>query len=260
MPKNIKKKGVKYMEKISKLVKKIESRGYWAIIIESLGGLSKDTKNLVPRDKYHILQTTNVQYRGWPVPYFPNIGDLNQNGEFVKISENISGGIDWEHYKQIFTLFQSGQFVLISGVSEDWVDESERLQMSELNSYKEQKILSFVSTTYYFTEVFIFISKFINSDLFQDVSDFHVKFSLKNTNNRTLKMFGANRVEFFKDYTSTAGDIKIYNRTINSKTFAKTWKKELLNSTINFYKYFGDYVPNSKVIESDIDNLLERKY
>lgn len=244
---------------ISKLTKKIKSRGHWVIILEPLKELDRNVKNLAPRDKYQILKDTSVKYRGWPVPYFPNIGEQDPDQDFLKMSEDISAGIDWEHYKQSFTLFESGQFVLISGANEDWVDESEALQMSDLKFAKPHEILSFVSTTYYLTEIFVFISKLISSNLYKDINNFNFRFYLKNTDKRKLRIFG-NRVEFSKDYSVFAEDIKIYDDIIDKKDFVKTWKIRLLNTAMRFYKHFGDYDPNPKVIQSDIDNLLERKY
>jgi hypothetical protein len=244
---------------ISQLKEKIKSRGHWVVILEPL--IPKEfSPETHPIDKYKILSNQAVRYRGWPTPYFPKVNSLDKEKEDLEISEDITGGIDWEHYKEVFTLFNSGQFVLVSGVSEDWIDESEGLQLSEMKNYKDKKILSFVSTTYYFTEVFAFILNLINSDLYKDVSNFHFRFYLQNTKGRTLKIFGGRRVEFFRDYTATAKNIKICEYSFTKDTFTTTWQDKLLEYTIGFYKFFVGYEPNPKVIQSDIDNLLNRRF
>jgi len=244
---------------ISQLKEKIKTRGHWIIILEPISSDQNSTP-LHPTDRYRILLNQAVRYRGWPTPYFPKIESSNDPKDFLEISKNITGSIDWEHYKEVFTLFDSGQFVLISGVQEDWVEESNRLQLTELKSYEPNKILSFISTTYYFTEVFAFISNLINSEIYSNTEEFVFKFYLQNTKDRTLKIFGGKRVEFSKDYTCTTETIKICEYLFTKENFINTWKDKLFESIIRFYKFFVGYEPNEKVIRSDIDNLLNRRF
>jgi len=198
----------------SKFIEKVKTRGYWLLILEPTERINNKFENYHPRDRYDILKTTNVQYRGWPTPYFPP--NSPEDGNFLKISEDITGGVDWEHYKEIFTLFSSGQFLLLSGVPEDWVDESERLKGSELGKYKPGEILSFVSTIYYITEMFVFIRNLINSNLYKETPSFMLKLSLGNTNDRKLKAFG-NRIDFFYEYKSSSKKIKIFDGPIKKE-------------------------------------------
>ena len=241
---------------IYKFIKKIKSRGYWLLILEPIRERNEKIENNHPRDKYDILKTTNVQYRGWPTPFFPS--SFPEEGNFLKISENITGGIDWEHYKEIFTLFESGQFTLLSSIPEDWIDESKRLQGSDLNQYKQGEILSFVSATYYITEIFVFIKNLINSNLYKEIHSFRLKLYFNNTDNRKLKAFG-NRIGFFHEYKSTSTNIKVFDNQIEKESFSEAWETIAKNSIINFYKYFGTYDPSASMIETDIKNLLERR-
>lgn len=242
---------------ISQIRDKTTSRGHWIIILEPL---ESNTSNIHPRDRYKILTEQSVRYRGWPFPYFPDINTSKLENEFVEISDDISGGIDHQHYKECFTLFKSGQFVTINGVSEDWVDESELLQFSPLKSYKQGEVLSFVSTTYLLSEMFLFIKNLISSELYKKNNNFMLKIYLQKNKGRSLKIFDPLRVEFSMDYKSSAENIAIYKEAFTKEHFIKNWKDILIECCIKFYKFFGTYDPNVKVIESDIDNLINRRY
>ena len=242
---------------ISKIRNKIASRGHWVVILAPLD--NQVSNNTHPRDKYKILSEQSVEYRGWPYPYFPDINNAQEWDE-ISTEDDINGCVDYEHHKECFTLFKSNQFVDIRGIPEDWVDESTFLQGGELKGYKDGEVLSFVSTTYFFTEVFLFIKNLINSDLYKDTNNFHFKFHCQKTKGRSLKIFGHERIDFSMDYKSTAANIKICEFIFTKDQFANNWEKMLIDCCIGFYKFFGTYEPSVKVIQSDIENLVNRRY
>ncbi len=241
----------------SKVREKIASRGHWFVIV---GPVEENTNKDHPREKYKILQNSAVRYRGWPYPYFPEINNREPFSSVVFERGKIKGCSDIEHHKECFTLFESNQFVSIKGIPEDWVDESPYLQSSPLKEYSKGEVLSFVTTTNSFTEVFLFVKNLVNSDLYKDTQNFYFKFQYQKILDRALKIFGGNRIEFSMDYKSLSPAITVCDLLLNKEYFTTNWKNILIKSCREFYKNFGSYEPNEKVIESDIDNLINRRF
>jgi hypothetical protein len=244
---------------ISQLKNKIASRGHWYFILGPVEN-NKTINNSHPRDNYEILRKQGVHFRGRPFPYFPKIDSLHPERENVSLDENITAYRDWEHYKECFTLFNSGQFFYLTGLYEDWVDESTRLQETIYREYSPGTVLNYVTATYFLTEVFIFVKNMIDSELYKEADEFLFDFRIQKTKGRTLKIFDPKRVGFFQDYKCTAPNITLYKSFFVKKYFIENWKEELLKASLDFYKFFGNYEPNEKVIKSDIDNLLNRRF
>lgn len=235
---------------------KIASRGHWFIIV---GPENKEEDNTHPRDKYNILKQLAIQHRGWPYPYFPEINDNQSFSSLTFEEQKVKGCTDFLHRKECFTLFKSNQFISIKAIGEDWIDEAEHLQDSDLKDYKPGEVLSFVSTTYSFTEVFMFVKNLVNSDLYKTSNNFYFKFQYQKLKDRTLKIFGGNRIGFSMDYKSTSPAISVCELLLEKEYFTTNWNEILLNGCMEFYKYFGSYEPNEKVIKSDINNFINRK-
>lgn len=238
---------------------KIASRGHWFVIVGP-GEEREEESTEYPRDKYNILKQLGIQHRGWPYPYFPGIDNEKPFASLIFEDQKIKGCSDFQHQKECFTLFKSNQFVSIKAIGEDWVDESENLQNSELKDYEPGEILSFVSTTYSFTEVFMFVKNLVDSDLYKTHNNFYFKFQYQKLRGRTLKIFGKDRIGFSMDYKSNSAAICVCELFLEKEYFMTNWRKILLEGCIKFYKNFGSYEPSEKVIESDINNFINRRF
>ena len=94
-------------------LKKIHSRGYWEVKIRPD---SFDPARVAgPEDLAAILNKTAVRLRGWDFPHQGN-RPLRRGEDKGWVGQET----DWEHYREAWRLYPSGQFIHHSALKEDW--------------------------------------------------------------------------------------------------------------------------------------------
>ena len=134
---------------MNELLEKIRSRGYWKVIIRPATFVEKRISNT--SDLYPILEKTSVQVRIWGFPHLDNNEKLGINVDWI------GQEIAWEYYLELWRFYQSGQFVHLSGMAEDWLDRS-RLSPPD-QSWKPRTFLNVVGVVFRFTEIFEFAAR-----------------------------------------------------------------------------------------------------
>src|SRR5918999_2600983 len=134
---------------MNELLEKIRSRGYWKVIIRPATFVEKRISNT--SDVYPILEKTSVQVRIWGFPHLDNNEKLGINVDWI------GQEIAWEYYLELWRFYQSGQFVHLSGMAEDWLDRS-RLSPPD-QSWKPRTFLNVVGAVFRFTEIFEFAAR-----------------------------------------------------------------------------------------------------
>jgi len=137
---------------MSELTSKIRSRGHWEVIIAP-------TSFVAGRIEYSALwptiQRVSVNLRGWDFPHVdPHVLPLNEATWVGQESE-------WHQYKEAWRFFQSGQFVDLAGLWEDWLDESALDRKPE--DWQIGQLLGVTNTIHRFTEIYEFASKLMAS-------------------------------------------------------------------------------------------------
>src|ERR1043166_6582061 len=94
--------------------KKIRSRGYWRVVIRPSSFIAERARL---RDLEQIARDTVVQLRGWDYPHFPRDG-VTRGNDFIEALTD-SG---WIQHIELWRLYQSGQFVHLFAMREDWLE------------------------------------------------------------------------------------------------------------------------------------------
>ena len=94
------------------LADEIRSRGYWSIVIHPT---TYDVKRADLSELETIVNRTRVQLRGWDYPHF------GERDAIKRRMRSITSSTDWQYYREIWRLYQSGQFVYVIGIHEDWL-------------------------------------------------------------------------------------------------------------------------------------------
>jgi len=98
---------------VSELTDAIRSKGYWRIDIRP----SNYVEQRVPRTALKpILDRTVVQLRGWDFPHLDSQGRVQRGNLWL------GGETDWSYFKEAWRFYQSGQFVYLIGIHEEWGD------------------------------------------------------------------------------------------------------------------------------------------
>ena len=161
---------------MSEVLEKIKSRGYWRVVIHPGTFTEKRVANI--SDLYPILQKTSVQLRGWDFPHL-------DSKETVQIdSDWIGQEIVWSYHLELWRFYQSGQFVHISALAEDWLDESKDAATAKV--WNPGHSLSVERTVFRFTEIFELASRLALTEAGDD--QMHVEILVSGLGGRGLRV------------------------------------------------------------------------
>lgn len=131
------------------LVEKIRSRGHWRVVVRPKHFVERrvpQAASLLP-----IIERCSVQLRGWDYPH------VDRQGRSPRGQRWVGQGTDWSHYVEYWRFYQSGQFVHLFGLREDWLDQSHAdVRRAELGA---DKVLWVWSALFEFTEIFEFAAR-----------------------------------------------------------------------------------------------------
>ncbi len=141
------------------LSEKIKSRGFWEVIIRPLKFEENRLETL--GECGELVQQCKVRLRGWDYPHISRHYGIRSGVDWV---ENLT---DWEGHKELWRMYQSGQFYHLFSCLEDW--ERIRIFWGD-RSYTEPGYgLSFVLSLYKFTEIYEFAARLAKKNLFDDL-------------------------------------------------------------------------------------------
>lgn len=198
---------------MSKLLDEIRSRGYWEVVIRPHTFIEQriaDTSALYP-----ILQRCSVQLRGWSFPHLsyrtkPHVG-----------TDWISQEFQWGDRMELWRFYQSGQFVHLAGMRNDWCDQS--TLRPPANGWQPGTILGIGDTIFRFTEIFELVTRLA----FTDASDsfMHVSVTIKGLKNRVLEFDRPNGEPLATEYRATDED---YSYTVDQSLIELVTKPRTL--------------------------------
>ena len=132
------------------LAGEIRSRAHWHVVMHP----SDYNPALLPyRDLPAMIQSISVRARGWDVPHVDS-REAPEHGETW-----IEGRTDWHHHREIWRLYQSGQFVHLKGLSSDWRDRSQVWPADE--SWRPGQALGVSDTLWTLGEYFTLASRLV---------------------------------------------------------------------------------------------------
>ncbi len=132
---------------MSGLLDKIRSKGYWRVVVRPNHFVEKRVEDIAALKP--ILEKSSVRLRGWDFPH------INGRGKSYPDRDSIAQEFEWDHYHELWRLFQSGQFVYYGGFVVDWMDRETVTSGSQL----PKKMLSVPDAVFRFTEVLEFASR-----------------------------------------------------------------------------------------------------
>lgn len=172
---------------MSELLKKIQSRGYWHVVIRPGTFVEKRVQNisrLIP-----ILEKTRVSLRGWDFPHVDHRTDLSIG------LDHVEQNFEWEQFLEVLRFYQSGQFVHISGVTEDWISQSSWGTPPE--GWEPGKVLNVISSIFRLTEIFEFAARLSMTEAGDE--QMHIEIKLSNLQERKLWVNSSKRMGFGRE-------------------------------------------------------------
>jgi|ERR1041385_1218816 hypothetical protein len=226
--------------------KKIRSRGYWRVVIRPSSFIAERARL---RDLEQIARDTVVQLRGWDYPHFPRDG-VTRGNDFIEALTD-SG---WIQHIELWRLYQSGQFVHLFAMREDWL---EGVPVPGPGVVEPRTLLSDMSTLYSITELFLFAARLAQRMALGP--EVIVEYSLVDLANRRIETFDPRRDSFFLTPRATSLGHS-YERTVTEETESLVARAShiALEQTLDLFERFGWDVSKESLNEEQ-RKFLERR-
>jgi len=165
------------------LADKIRSRGHWLVTLNP----STYVEERVPYGElYAIIERNAVNLRGWDFPH------IDPHSPIVREANWIGQESDWNQYKEAWRFYQSGQFIDMTGLWEDWLDESSLQSRPE--GWQPGKFLGVANTIFRFTEIHEFAARLAATSAGDQMM--HIAVKISGLENRELRLEDPGRAPF----------------------------------------------------------------
>lgn len=231
------------------VLNKIKSRGYWQVIIRPTQ-FKEDRLSLQECDQ--IVRECKVMLRGWDYPHINNRQPPRAGG--IDYVESLT---DWYDHKELWRMYQSGQFVHLFGCREDWLGEEIPIfGRSRHSDVKPYSVLEIIMTLYSLTEIYEFASRLAQKNLFEGTAFLSV--TLHGMENRKLIYFKQGRV-LFDDYICHIKELS-REKNIAVDELLGRGHELALDHTLWILERFNWFSPPREVLKEDQRKLLEGKF
>jgi hypothetical protein len=220
------------------VLRKINERGSWEIKIRPLKYVENRFSSL--DDCADKIITSQVALRGWDYPHISH-----RNG-IINYSGYVENFTDWAHYKELWRMYKSGQFLHLFGCREDWLREKYKAFSSEGGA------LEFLMTLYSFTEIYEFAARFSKNDYPEGVE---IDITLNGMQNRRLVTLDVGRFLDY-DYICREENIKL-NRTVNVDELISQRAKYAIEDVVEVFEIFDWKKVPVRVLQTEQEKFLK---
>ncbi|MBE0433328.1 hypothetical protein IBX73_07675 [candidate division WOR-3 bacterium] len=231
------------------IIDKIKTKGYWRILFRPL--TSEIKIGQLERCK-QIVEQNGVKLRGWDYPHFPRRKD--ESSDLLPGDNYYVGYDDWMQFKELWRMYQSGQFIHYKALSEDWYEEGIKHEYAEYNN--KYRILKITETIYFITEVFEFLSRLTKQGIYKDGVDLSIK--LMHTEGRILYAEHGIGMRYLEHYKTAAPEIS-FERRYSEKQVAEDAPRLARDVLLHIFERFG-WKPSADMIKEYQMRLLEKKH
>lgn len=227
---------------------KIKSRGYWKVWLRP----SKYVENRIESlsQCHEIMRECKVLLRGWDYPHIssrnPPYNGLNYVESFV----------DWQMYKEVWRLYQTGQFIHFSGIKEDWFEEYSGLASSRWENTTPGTIFGYINSLYKISEIYEFGARLAQKGIFG--REIVLSVELFGMESRKLVSLDTPRL-IRRDFTCRINDLP-FERIFSVEEFITENQKLALDHFIWILERFNFANPPRDFLEREQKDLLSGKF
>ena len=155
----------------------ITSRGFWRV---NFRPTTYRANILTLNECRTLVEKNSVEKRGWDYPHVPSRQDAN--GGMELLNNCVQGWVDWSYFRELWRMYQSGQFIHLAAIRNDW-SELDEFPPSRLRPGQENS-LEILDALYEVSEMLEFLSRLANGGIYDGGAE--VSISLVNTKGRSL--------------------------------------------------------------------------
>lgn len=222
------------------ILEKIKRRGYWKVVIRP----TRYEEGRLSLDECRQAVVDNVVFfRGWDYPHTKR-SEITAGGTWVQHTT------DWSHYVEWWRMTQSGQFVHLFGIQEDWDPEG---FAAGYNDTEPGEALSVLNALFAIAEVFEFASRLATTPVLEDEA--YVEISLTGLDGRTLIMLDPGRI-LSGGYTCDVNELS-RNWTLSTEELLGRSRDHALDHARWLFERFNWQNVPLEVLEDDQEKLIE---
>lgn len=226
------------------LLEKIKSRGHWRVVIRPSRFVAKRITEI--STLYPIIQKNSVELRGWDFPHVDTYTSPHIDVEWIGQES------EWQQYLEIWRFYQSGQFVDLGGMPEDWRDQSELWPAD--TDWRPGALLGIGDTLFKLTEIFEFAARLALTEAGDE--SIHIEITVSGLAGRRLWVDLHNRWPMFRKYEASLQELPYKIELPRSELIAQP--RELsLKPASELFARFG-YTPSLTTLR-DIQQILATK-
>jgi len=227
---------------MSSLLEKIRSRGYWRVVIRPQTFIEKRISQIT--ELYPILQKTSVNLRGWDFPHLDFHIQTHVDIDWIGQES------DWEHFLEIWRFYQSGQFIDITGMDEDWYDQRQSIPAA-LGDWRPGLILGIGNALFRFTEIFEFAARLAMTQAGDDI--IRIEITIINLEGRKLWVDSHSRMPLRHNYTASIREFP-YQIELSRTELIATPRELALKPTTELFRRFH-WDPSQDVLRNQQKEL-----
>jgi hypothetical protein len=209
------------------ILTKIKSRGYWKLIVHPVEYIDNRFERL--GELINVVRDLKVSLRGWAFPLYDTQNRPSYGQDYVEQS------VDWSGFVEIWRYHQSGQFLALKGVWEDWRGEESRGLFSNPTKLEPMQSIDLLNFIYTISEFFLFAQRLALNDKL--TNSFQIAISLNNSENRKLISLDPRRL-LFNNHVCQVKSLE-FSKTFNTSQIASELESLIIESLVFFFDRFG---------------------
>ncbi len=230
----------------------IKAHGYWKIHVYP------NSINFIPIEPINkgkeIIRSASVQFRGWDYPHFPTQVLDDQN--IYIAGDKVEAWIDYNQFKEIWRFYNTGQFIHLFGLREDWLKEDSWLSQ-KLKEIPPGTVLEMTGTVYSITEMYAFIRNLVQAGLYK--SEIAVEITLVGTKDRKLFISDPSRMPLIGEHKSVMNKVVFPKKVYRVQDLETNYLDFAFEQIVYLFNQFNWDNPPLQVIKEDQKKIIERR-
>jgi hypothetical protein len=222
----------------------IRTRGHWEVVIRPAKFVQHRLERL---ELFELVAKASIDIRGWDLPHIDRHEQPHIDAEWTGQT------VDWEHMRQLWRVYRSGQFVWISGIPHEWRDRSGVWRAQR--DWEPNTVLGVSDTIGTLTEVFEFAARLSQTKVGDDAMV--ISIGLKRMENRLLVTDSWNRAPMRGGYRASVPEIRIERSTSRGELVARG-RAMGIECAEEVFSFFG-WKPAAQIVSDVQREVLERR-
>lgn len=222
------------------ILDKIKRHGYWKVVIRPTR--YEEDRLTLAQCRQAVVDNV-VVFRGWDYPH-------TDRSDIINGPTWVQHTTDWSQYVEWWRMTQSGQFVHLFGIQEDWEPDE---WVAGYEDTEPGQALSVLNALFAITEIFEFASRLATTPVLEDEA--YVEISLTGLEGRTLIMLNPGRTLSGR-YTCGVDNLSRNWTLTTEELLGRSRELALDHARWLFTRFNWQNVP-LEVFEGDQEKLIE---